>query len=80
MKQTHSKTGARESVADDDRLEEDWPDEDWEDSEPEYDIEYGLPYGAESFVNSGRLLTLLKFNANRIRSSKSIWLSVTGRP
>ena len=51
MKQTHSKTGARESVADDDRLEEDWLNEDWEDSEPEYDIEYGLPIGAESFVN-----------------------------
>ena len=51
MKETHSKPGAHESVADDDQLEKDWLDEDWEDRDPEYDIEYGLPYGAESFVN-----------------------------
>jgi len=62
MKQTHSKSGAHRSAADDDGLEEDWPDEDWEDSEPEYGIECGLPLGAENFVTGEPLVTVDYFD------------------
>ena len=62
MKQTHSKTGAHRSTADDDRLERDWPDEDWEDSEPEYDVECGLPLGGENFVTGEPLVTVDYFD------------------
>ena len=62
MKQTHSKTGAHRSTADDDRLEKDWPDEDWEDSEPEYDVECGLPLGGENLVTGEPLVTVDYFD------------------
>jgi hypothetical protein len=62
MKLIHSKPGVHRSATDDERLEEDWPDEEWEDGEPEEDVEWGLPLGAENYATGEPLVTVDYFD------------------
>ena len=62
MKLIHSKPGVHRSATDDERLEEDWPDEEWEDGEPEEDVEWGLPLGAENWATGEPLVTVDYFD------------------
>ncbi len=62
MKLIHSKPGIPRSATDDEQLEEDWPDEDWDDGEPEEDMEWGLPLGAENWATGEPLVTVDYFD------------------